>query len=400
MSSAAESRDSALIEKAAKFYFEYKQAAGPLSLDDFLKLLEGVSEEIREDIRAQIRNGLLLMALDEALKAAEKALGEKAAYRKFEVEFGKSVEGALHIPLTVIVYPSGLYAYTTTKNTALPPSYRVFGALIRELYGLGMSYKEYGPFGTEEKVKSKAEELLKYFELFPEGEIREPQRYDPEWLQRALEAYYIYKGAEFGYRRRAEDLARRYKILLWKLYEAFTLFLLLRVLMKKGFRFRFEKEGVLSVFDHGSIFRIFINKPLEGFEVIQSVDKADGKLIESLKGRPDISINEKRIALECKYSTSMSYLTAGRFKVLAYIYEFDLAAGILVSPQPELDRADDEEKSEEVNGTKALYKLASDSRGLLELSIKGGKKMFVMILDPLEDDKELEERMEKFVDSL
>jgi len=397
--SSSELRNTRLIEHTAKLYFEYKQLKREFSLEVFEKTLKDIREPLSDDVSRQIRKALLYMAIIETLRSAKTAKTEKLTYREYGVEYDNRVYGALLVPHTLVVKPMGLYAYITTKNTALHPSYRVLGALMWELYRLGSEYKEDGPFKLEERIKEKLKELEEYLYYFPPGEIREPQRHDPEWLQRALEAYYIYKTATFGYKK--ESSTTRYKIILPRLYEILTLSLLLKALSKIGYSYEFTEEGVVNVNDGTRSFEVLVNKPLKGNDIHKRVGTLNGELLESIKGKPDILMYTKwiKIAFECKYSEDLNYLTEGRFKVLAYIYEYCLTHGVLVSPGIASSQKDELEEKE-IEDTSKLFDAAKDSDGILDIELRDGKTVFILVLDPLEELDKLEKRVQKLIKRL
>jgi hypothetical protein len=63
---------------------------------------------------------------------------------------------------------------------------------------------------------------------------------------------------------------------------------------------------------------------------------SDKETAKKARGRPDISLwkikgGERKVLLviECKFSDDPNYLTAGRFKAMAYLYEYGALAGAL-----------------------------------------------------------------------
>ncbi|MGC9146061.1 MAG: hypothetical protein ACP5GS_08160, partial [Nitrososphaeria archaeon] len=95
-------------------------------------------------------------------------------------------------------------------------------------------------------------------------------------------------------------------------------------------------------------------------------------------------------------STKQSYITAGRFKVLAYIYEFGLESGVLVFPGSENpnQEVDDE-------GTIRLAEEAKNRGNILDLDLRDdGRKLYLLILDPLDDTEKLQDLIERLFQSI
>jgi len=125
-------------------------------------------------------------------------------------------------------------------------------------------------------------------------------------------------------------------MLLWKLYEVYVFYLVVRYLEGKGYRVKRVKQGehdyssFVAEIGKEKLFLTF-NVPLH-FSSLEGVDDIQEEK-EKFKGRPDISlINGKRIIFECKYSSLPSYITQGRFKVMAYMYEYEPDVAVLVYP--------------------------------------------------------------------
>jgi hypothetical protein len=105
---------------------------------------------------------------------------------------------------------------------------------------------------------------------------------------------------------------------------------------EEGYRVRRAKQGehdyssFVAEREKEKLFLTF-NAPLH-FSSLEGVDDIQDEK-EKFKGRPDISlINGKRIIFECKYSSLPSYITQGRFKVMAYMYEYEPDVAVLVYP--------------------------------------------------------------------
>ena len=117
-----------------------------------------------------------------------------------------------------------------------------------------------------------------------------------------------------------------------------------------------------------------------------SVD-SDKEIAKKARGRPDISLKDKNrkrlLVIECKFSDDPNYLTAGRFKVMAYLYEYGAQLGALVFP--ELNSEGRPYDGEE-EGTRSLWSLVTQEDGLLKLSLRdgAGQALYLIRVDPAE----------------
>jgi len=87
--------------------------------------------------------------------------------------------------------------------------------------------------------------------------------------------------------------------------------------------------------DNNEAVELLLNSDMEESRLL-SVD-SDKETARKARGRPDISLwkikggeRERLLVIECKFSDSPPYLTAGRFKAMAYLYEYGAQAGALV----------------------------------------------------------------------
>ena len=125
------------------------------------------------------------------------------------------------------------------------------------------------------------------------------------------------------------------------------------------------------------------NKPVS-MGIIKRVDELTGgvneEAIRRIVGKPDVYVrNRHSVVLECKFSTNLSYITAGRFKVMAYMYEHNANVGILVFPG--LNKGaifDDEDEA-----TSRLYDiLLSRQSRYINLRFNDGKLLYLLVVDP------------------
>jgi hypothetical protein len=123
---------------------------------------------------------------------------------------------------------------------------------------------------------------------------------------------------------------------------------------------------------------------MEGSRLL-SVD-SDKETARKARGRPDISLKDKNrerlLVIECKFSDDPNYLTAGRFKAMAYLYEYGAQAGALVFPELSEGRSYDGEDE----GTRGLWSLITREDGLLKLSLRdgAGQALYLIRVDPAE----------------
>ncbi|MFP3287089.1 MAG: hypothetical protein RXP86_07545, partial [Acidilobus sp.] len=116
-----------------------------------------------------------------------------------------------------------------------------------------------------------------------------------------------------------------------------------------------------------------------------SVD-SDEEIARKARGRPDISLKDKNrkrlLVIECKFSDDPNYLTAGRFKAMAYLYEYGAQLGALVFPELSEGRPYDGEEE----GTRGLWSLVTQEDGLLKLSLRdgAGQALYLIRVDPAE----------------
>ncbi|MCQ4450495.1 MAG: hypothetical protein NO110_07370 [Sulfolobales archaeon] len=400
-------RDLALLKKVAEYYLQYKRI---VDLGRLLKQMGGnVEYDADKESLAHAINGLYYyisyVITKEALRAAEMAWREKLTKREFSNDFGGEIYGELDVPRTIVTYPYRVYSFYTIERGTDAPEFAVLGALLREIYTGVKGLKEQleGYYKDTDalrifdlkKFDLYLRQLKYYSEKFRKGKIRAPSRRDPMWLRRAFHAYetlnsIVEKRVTVGKRIKKAKGETEKEILMmlrWKLYEVFVFYLIVRYLEKREYRVRRVKRGEHDyssfVAEKGKekLFLTF-NVPLH-FSSLEGVGDLE-KEKEKFKGRPDISlINGKRIIFECKYSSSPSYITQGRFKVMAYMYEYEPDVAVLVYPGLETKArpdASDDEATIDLDS-----KIKGDKRYIdFRFRTKEGviKKIYMAILDP------------------
>ena len=399
-------RDLALLKKVGKYYLQYKRI---VDLGRLLKQMGGnVEYDTDKESLEHAINGLYYyisyVITKEALKAAKMAWREKLTKREFSNDFGGEIYGELDVPRTIVTYPYRVYSFYTYERGTDAPEFAVLGALLREIYtgvkGLKKQlegyYKDTDALRIFDlkKFDLYLRQLKYYSEKFRKGKIRMPSRRDPIWLRKAFTAYETLnrlaeRQVTVGKRMKeakGETDKEILKMLRWKLYEVYVFYLVVRYLEGEGYRVKRAKQGEHDyssfVAEKGKekLFLTF-NVPLH-FSSLEGVDDIQEK--EKFKGRPDISlINGKRIIFECKYSSSPSYITQGRFKVMAYMYEYEPDVAVLVYPGLETKvrpETPDDKVTMDLDS-----KIKGDKRYIdFRFRTKEGviKKIYMAILDP------------------
>ncbi|MEW9492166.1 MAG: hypothetical protein TQ35_0008215 [Candidatus Aramenus sulfurataquae] len=394
-----ENRDVELLNKVARFYLQYSDV---VKLDDLLEMHREdlYVENLNEATLDYIRLYVTYISIKEILEAAEDALKDKLTYREFSVEYFNETFGELDVDRTILVLPQRTYAYYTYREGTNSIEYRIFGNIIRSVHEMVVHllnevkprvqgdiprYFDFFP----DLNKSLKELKEKYFKIFPEGYFREPAYTDPQWLIKAYNAYEVLrKEVKVGTRASNEKETGRVlklKFLLWKLYELYVFYILVRVLESEGFTIVKRGNGYEAINPRKRKLYLYFNSFLNSSN-LKSVDKLDERKedVNKFKGRPDISLsNGSLIILECKYSTEPSYITLGRFKIMAYAYEYNPSKAILVYPGLDQNK---EYYDEEEYATYKLHEIV-EKEGVVEFQYNG-KKLYIMKIDPLERDRE------------
>ena len=203
-----------------------------------------------------------------------------------------------------------------------------------------------------------------------------------DWLRHACISYRVLRGLLRGVavaRRAREGLDVVF--LDWRLYEIYIYFLLYETMKELGYAEvecdpRLCRGGDLC-FERGTQrVCIIFNKPHES----SIVACYDGEPAERLRGRPDAMINGgRRIVVEAKFSSEPQYITLGRFKAMAYVYEYGADAGLLVFPDLEDKRTDLEDEA-----TLEIYRYMQQQGGIAEVRLRDGRKIYLVRVDPAE----------------
>ncbi len=378
-------RDKALIEKVGYYYLQYK---GVVDVEKLLQILD-LSQELRvsNEVLNYIHYYILYLITRDSVKSANKALNDRLTYREFSVEYSQELYGQLDVVRTIMVYP--LIAYYDFKEGYNAPEYGILGYLLRRIYEIvsekreGIKIIEPHPnFNFLEDFERLFSELNSVKDMFPEGYYRDPSYTDPPWLIRAYKAYVLAKKLEDiriggGSEKADKELI---KFLKWKLYELYVFYLVVTYLRRNEYEIVKENEQRYYAIKGNKKIKFILNASLSN-STLRKVD--DLQNIDKYKGRPDLSlVEEKPIIFECKYSPKVGYITMGRFKVMAYTYEYQPLASVLVYPG--LDKwgvdYDDEDSA-----TRELDRRAKE-RGLIDFWYNS-HLIYMAIIDPLKDDE-------------
>lgn len=379
-------RDRALIEKVGNYYLQYK---GVIDVERLLQIID-LSQEVQvsNDVLNYIYYYILYLITKDAVKSAKEAKRERLSYKEFSVEYSKELYGVLDVARTVIVYP--LIAYYDFKEGYNAPEYAILGYLLRRIYEIvSEKKKEIEPpephpfFNFFKDFERQLSKLKRKKECFPEGYYRDPTYTDPPWLIRGYRAYALAKKLEdlrIGESGGKAD-KELIKLIKWKLYELYVFYLVVTYLSSEGYDIVKESEKEYYAVKGDKRVKLIFNASLPNSK-LRKVD--DMENIDIYKGRPDISLSdEKPIIFECKYSQKVSYITMGRFKVMAYTYEYDPLISVLVYPGLE-------EKGigydPEDSATRELDRRAKE-RGLIDFWYNS-HLIYMAVIDPLKDDEE------------
>jgi hypothetical protein len=240
----------------------------------------------------------------------------------------------------------------------------------------------------------------------------------PKWVNEAIDLGQSIKGVEENIKslrniveimhKRTDvivirDVSNTVRFLAFRLYEIYTYMVTLAAVLKmfKGSIEEIRGRSTRVRYDYGkSIIVVYGRKPgksmLENAEARWLTGEVLNKdELKNLAGKPDIGVyNEVKVVIEAKFSNTLHYLTQARFKALAYIYEYNADAGILVYPGPITGRGMDSEE-------RYTRKILDDARkkGGLEITLATGKKLIILPMSPTETEVNIE-KMTRILASL
>ena len=375
MAEAVRRRNLALL--AGGKYFKYYAKKGKV-----VKALENLLREAPADSQKAAFRALLSEAASAALEvlsyALKRARRDRVVYREFGVLYERDLLGALDVARSLAVWGQRLYASLTyLPSTLNAPEYMLLRRIAKRSVKTAVEIAE--SLGDQRLVE-KAERVRRLAAYLPRGRTWLTCRDAPEitWLRHACTSYRVLRGLKRGVRvagraRRGPDVV----FLDWRLYEIYLYFLIYEVLKSLGYA-EVECGGEDLCFEKGdSKVYVLFNKPSDA-SILQSYD---GVSAESLRGRPDVMMRGSRvIVVEAKFSGEPHYVTLGRFKVMAYMYEYDAEAGILIFPWLEGEGVDQEERA-----TAELYRYMARNNWTAEIKLKNSRTLYLVRLDPAED---------------
>ncbi|QGA53843.1 hypothetical protein GFS03_04235 [Sulfolobus sp. E5-1-F] len=362
-------RDTILLNKVGKYYLQY---IGVFSFSTLLKLFKEGKEinDVDATTINYIRSYIVCLGVRSTIKNARKALRDRITYRELGISFDREIRGRVSISHSILSLPKRLYAFYSYFEGYNAPEYFVMGNLLRRIIEIAKKY-------LDSHNKELLETLRKIAKKFPKGELREELPTDPIWLKNVFNIYYILSTLDkINIGVRGDNEAKIVEFITWKLYELYIFYLVLNYLRERGKSIRGINGGIEI-----SQWKIYFNRRLKNSS-LNKVDDLDS--IDKFKGRPDISIlNANTIIIECKYSNYLPYITAGRFKIMAYTFEYNPATAILVYPGLEEDSIEYDSEDE---GTKFLDKKAKE-KGFVDFQYNN-KTLYIAIIDPAKDDDE------------
>ncbi|WP_291765519.1 hypothetical protein [Caldivirga sp. UBA161] len=374
-----------------------------------VKELIGLENGVKVDelTRAYVRLMIASLALRMLNHSINSALKDMLTYREFSIKQDNEVLGSLSVPHTIATYPMGLYSYITYLPSLKAPEYMLLreisikvikrvGLTIGELSRIILSLNTNDELALElKRGLGRLNRLLKVLKpkVFPlpkanygvtiSEEYGKLSLSAPEWLRIAHESLTLTKYLRSGvYVGRSRIRGGNALVLLsWRLYEILVYALLNAALRRMGYI-----KGTGSFYVNpitGDSVQLMFNKPIS-MGIINRIDELTGEVNEEavrrIVGKPDVYVRNRRsVVLECKFSTNLSYITAGRFKVMAYMYEHNVDTGILIFPG--LNKGtmfDDEDEA-----TSRLYDLLLSRRSrYINLRFNDGKSMYLLVIDP------------------
>ncbi|ABP95190.1 hypothetical protein HA72_1022 [Metallosphaera sedula] len=394
-------RDKQLIEKVGKYYLAYR---GDIDLDRLLTQgLENI--EINEITKYFILSSMTTWIVDRALAYLEQAIEARLTYREFVISYDREPMGAIDLPRSIPVMSRGIYAYYTYIKGYDAPEYAIMNYLLKRIYSTALQYynkikdvrEEIKYFRVKGRMKTRLDRLRKGLSYFKGEYFRPLTDYDPEWLRETFNLYYTLsqlKELSLGIStQKAPSMNKKMlKVILWKLYELYVFFIFVKYLEREGFDV--AKENGRYVAKKGNRrLSLILNSDLD-FSQLDSVDDLDNT--EIFRGRPDLSlVAGNSVLVECKYSSKVGYITSSRFKLMAYAYEYNPLTAILIYPglDKEVEVMDSEEK--------ATYQINEKAKeeGFVDINFKNSKKLYIVVLNPADDDETNEEKIARIFTS-
>ncbi|OYT44857.1 MAG: hypothetical protein B6U85_09420 [Desulfurococcales archaeon ex4484_42] len=190
-----------------------------------------------------------------------------------------------------------------------------------------------------------------------------------------------------------QDVKHGLRYLIWRLYELYILYVLIDTIRRlipyvkiKGagreFNILYSSQVITILFNTSPRIKGLKSKIGDGLGKGLMRNEIPKELLKKSSGRPDLSMiegNSLTIA-EIKFTNSPSYLTQARFKILAYIYEYNAEKGFLIYPG--LTPKEPVGVDEEIIETWELLRQAEDRDGM-EIKLNNGSKLYLIPIKPL-----------------
>ncbi|ABW02807.1 hypothetical protein [Caldivirga maquilingensis] len=367
----------------------------------------GMGVKVDKLTKAYIRLMIASLSLKMLRHSIDSALRDMLTYREFSVEQGSEVLGSLSVPHTIVTYPMSLYSYLTYLPSINAPEYmllreistmvirrvkvavRRLGEVIRSLnpnHELALRLRsDLGNLSRLLNVlRPKVSSLPKAnYRIIIKEEYGRFSLSAPRWLRIAYESLILTKHLHSGvYVRHRRIRGNNALVMLsWRLYEVLVYALVSTALRGMGYVKSSNSLYINPI--TGDSVQLMFNKPIS-MGIIERVDElteeSNKEAIKHIVGKPDVYVKNRRsVVLECKFSTNPSYITAGRFKVMAYMYEHNANVGILVFPGLNKGIVFDDED----DATSRLYELLLSRRSrYVNLRLNDGKSMYLLVVDP------------------
>jgi len=405
-------RLSNLLMLVGKYYLYHYKVHGSAKI--LRALLGHANEGLRVD---RLSKSYLLIFIANSIvrdliNVIKVSLNDHVRYREFRVIYDRELWGPVDVARTINTYSSRLYASLTYFSTTKLPEYILLREMAKRV--LRMAKRIYdditnmriknGDMQIVKELMGRANSLerairnlrrliimlprsnIEYSESELIYEVRRFLPYSPSWFVRAYNIYllskYLIKPMYVARRREVRVSKHDLVLLAWRLYEIFVYILLLSIFMENGYKVIKRKPRRLLPTKGNKRVVVLFNKPLEK-SLIKDVN-GDPHVAQAIRGKPDTSIvNGKVVVVECKFSGNPTYITAGRFKVMAYMYEYNADLGVLVFPDLDGRFVYDEED----RATSSLWDVMARNNGIAKITLSNGRSLYMVRADPAEGDE-------------
>ncbi len=398
-------RDKRLIELTSRFYLQYR---GVDSFSKLSRILDKVDAMNLDDAQQVISAYLTYSALRTVNRAINSGLRDQWVRREYLSETGEDVYGILDVSRSLTTLPFNVaYLQPNLRSKELSFLAWIARETLRNAKDK-LNYSAIEPFSFYHEMRREIKKAYERKKLLPEPSIPSIDENSPDWLRNSYRAYLISKRSKMGIKSRGGR--KDVKIVISKLYELFVYMIVMKVLKEKGFTIK-GKEGFMEGSLGNELLHLAFNVDPTSYgikDLIESVDAMDEKFTKSVLGRPDLSIikeserKRKLIIIECKYSLSPTYITEGRFKAMAYTYEFSSDATLLVFPGLLNRKAKQGEEESTIRIYEEMMKRKVNGQvvGWIDLKLRDGRKVYLVSIDPMEKMEENFERMKTVISSL